>query len=84
MKHVGARIGDGDEAASGYLGAKGLLHALEEILLVDVRFERAAGFAGNDEESFRQIDLFFDVADLRRVSRVVDVETRVAGRLRVG
>ena len=40
------------------LCADRLLHALEEILLVDVGFERAAGFAGDDEESLREIDFF--------------------------
>ena len=37
--------------------ADGLLHALEEILLEDVGFERAAGLAGDDEEGLGEVDL---------------------------
>ena len=66
------------------VGAHGLLHALEEVLLVDVGFERAAGFAGNDKERFGEVDLFFDAPDLRRIGRVEYVQAREAGRLREG
>ena len=44
----------------GLIRAHGLLHALEEILFVDVGLERAAGLAGDDEKRFREVDLFLD------------------------
>ena len=59
LLHLGAGIGDGDEMAAG-LVAHGLLHALEEILFVDIRFECAAGLAGDDEERFGEIDFLLD------------------------
>ena len=60
--HLRAGIGDGDEVAARFVAAHRLLHALEEILLVDVGFERAAGFAGNDEERSGEVELLFDAA----------------------
>ena len=57
LLHLRAGIGDGDEAAAGFVRADSLLHALKEILLEDVGLERAARFAGNDEQRLRQIDL---------------------------
>ena len=38
LLQLGAGIGDRDEAAAGFFGADGLLHAIKEILLEDVRF----------------------------------------------
>ena len=55
--HVRAGVGDGDETRSGFGGADGLLHALKEILLEDIRLERAAGLAGDDEDGFGEIEL---------------------------
>ena len=63
-------IGDGDEPRSRLVGADRSLHALEEILLQDIRFERAAGLARYDEERSGRVDLAFDRSDLRRVGRV--------------
>ncbi len=82
--HFRARVGDGDEAAAGFVGANSLLHALEEILLIDVGFERAAGFAGNDEEGLGEIDFLFDGADLCRVGGIENVQAREARSLREG
>ena len=62
LLHLRAGIGDGDEAAAGLVGADRLLHALEEILLVNVGLERAARFAGDDEERLREVDLSFERA----------------------
>ena len=42
LLHLRAGIGDGDEAAAGFFGAHSLLHALEEILLENIRLERGA------------------------------------------
>ncbi len=64
--------------------ADGLLHALEEILLVNVGLECAAGLAGNDEECFGEVDLFFDTSDLCRVGGVEHVQAREARGLAEG
>ena len=63
-------IGDGDEPRSRFVGADRSLRALEEILLQDIRLERAAGLARHDEESSGRIDLAFDRSDLRGIGRV--------------
>ena len=60
------------------IAAHGLLHALEEVLLVDIGLEGAAGFAGNDEERFGEVNLFLDAPDLRRVGRVQYMQAREA------
>ena len=53
-------------------------------MFVDVGFERAAGFAGNDEERLSEVDLLFDAADLCRVGGVEYMQAREAGRLPEG
>ena len=63
-------IGDGNEVRSRPFVADRSLRALEEILLEDIRLERAAGFARHDEERARRIDLALDRADLRRIGRI--------------
>ena len=52
LLHLRAGIGDGDETLPCFGCADDLLHAFEEILLEDVRLERAAGLARNDENRF--------------------------------
>ena len=63
-------IGDGDEPRSRLVGADRPLRALEEILLQDIRFERAAGLARHDEKRSGGIDLALDGSNLRRVGGV--------------
>src|SRR5712692_10375662 len=82
--HLRTRIGDRDEVAARLVGAHGLPYAFEEVLLVDVGLQRAAGLAGNDEKRFRQVDPFFDAPDLRRVGGVEYVQAREAWRLSEG
>src|SRR5438309_9740462 len=55
LLHLRTGISDGAEAAAIAPGA------LEEVLLEDIRLERAARFAGNDKQRLLQID-----AGLRR------------------
>src|SRR5205814_7472640 len=74
----GARIGDSDESTAGFLLTDGLLHPLEEVLLEDVRLERRAGLAGDDEQRACEVDLPLEGADLPRIGRVQDVQLRVA------
>ena len=57
LLHVRAGVGDGDEVLPGLRRADHLLHALEEILLEDIRLKRAAGLARHDENRFREIEL---------------------------
>ncbi len=65
LLHLRAGIGDRDEVLSGVGRADRADHAFEEILLEDVRFERAAGFAGDDDERAGEVDAGFDGAHLR-------------------
>src|SRR5581483_1216922 len=69
-------IGNGNEAAAGFLSADSLCHALEEILFEDIWFERGARFARDDEKRFRKIDSFLESFHLRRVSGVKHVQAR--------
>src|SRR5208337_404135 len=78
LLHFGAGIGDGHEPASRFLSAHGPLHTLKEVLFEDVGLERRSGLAGNDEESFRQIDPLFERLHLRRIGRVKHVQAREA------
>src|SRR5260370_24044495 len=68
--HLGAGIGDGDEARSDLRRADRLLGAREEILFEDVRLERGAGFARHDEERARRIDAALEGADLRGIGGI--------------
>ena len=52
---------------AGLGGADGFRHKLEEIVLHHVRLGGAAGFAGNDEQGFCQVDLGLLAAHLRRI-----------------
>ncbi len=79
LLHMRAGIGDGDEVLPGFGGADGLLHAFEEILLENIRLERAARLAGDDENCFREIELGFDGFDLRRIGGIENVKLRKAG-----
>ena len=55
-----------------------LFATLEEILLEDIRFERAARLARHDEKSSGGIDLAFDCSNLCRVGRVEYQKRRAA------
>jgi len=55
-----------------------LRDAIEEILLEAIRLERRARLAGDDEESFCEIDLILDRFDLRGNRRVENMEIRFA------
>ena len=77
-----AGIGHRDEAMSGLAGANRLGNAIEEIVLHRVGLGGAAGFAGDDEQSFGDIDGFFHRADLYGIGRIQHVQFREAGFLR--
>ena len=74
-----ARVGDRDEVVAGLAGADRLGYAGEEIVLHHVRFGRAAGLAGDDEQGFGDVDRSLKVADLRGVGRVKHVQLRGPG-----
>ena len=57
--HFRAGIGDGDEAIADFRLAHFFFYALEEILLVDVGLEGAAGFTGDDANGAGEIDFGF-------------------------
>ena len=71
-----SRIGDRNETAAGFLRPDRLLNAIEEILFEDVWLERAAGFAGNDEQRLCQVNLAFECLDLRGIGRVEHMKPR--------
>ena len=52
------------------IGADRSFRGLEEILLQDIWFERAARLARHDEKRSGRIDLAFDGSNLRGVGRV--------------
>src|SRR5882762_9441828 len=72
--HLRPRVGDRDEAAPDLRGTDGRLHALEEVLLEDVRLERRARLGRDDEERPREIHGRLERPDLRGIGRVEDVE----------
>ena len=76
LLHLGAGVGDGDEMAARLLGAHGLLHLIEEVLLEDIGLEGGAGFAGDDDERIGEIDLVAGRPDLLGVGGVDDAEGR--------
>ena len=69
--HLRAGVSDGDETRACFLLAEDLFHPLEEILLEDVRLQRATGFTRNDEEGLGQVNCLLDSLDLRRVGLVI-------------
>jgi len=78
LLHFGARIGDGDELAADFIRADFRFHPLEKILLEDIRFERAARFAGDDAKRFLEVELFLESFDLHGVGGIEDVHFREA------
>src|SRR5215472_4916647 len=76
LLHLRTWVGNRNELTAGLAGADRLSGAFKEILLEDVRLERAARFAGNDEKGFCDLDLMFKGFDLRGVGRVQDVQHR--------
>ena len=84
LLHLGAWVGDRDEAVARLVRAQNLLHAVEEILFVDVRLERATRFAGNDEERPGEIDFRFRVLDLRRIGGIEHVKPGKSRHMSVG
>src|SRR6185437_8275523 len=84
LLHLGVGIGDGDEVLAGLIFSYNLLHAVKEILLEDIWFQRAAGLAGDDAYSFRQIHLAFNGLDLRRIGGIQNVQLRMSRLFAVG
>ncbi len=74
LLQFGARISDGDEAIADFSGADLGSDALEEILLEDVGFEGAAGFARDDAERLAEVEYLFDGLDLHGVGGIEDVQ----------
>ena len=74
LLHFRAGIGDGDEAAAGFVRADGLLHPFEEVLLENIGLERGAGLAGDDEQRPGQVDFVLGGLDLRRIGGIEHVQ----------
>ncbi len=69
-----AGIGDGDEAVPNLFLAHFSFHSLEEILLVNVGFQRAARFARDDAKRALEVHFLFDRLDLHRIRGVQHVK----------
>ena len=82
--HFRAGIGDGDEAVADFFFADLGFHAIEKILLVDVGFERAARFAGNDADRAAEVHALFEGFNLRGIRGIQDVKVRIARGLAEG
>ncbi len=74
LLHLGARISNRDEAVAGFLLAHLGFDSFEEILFVDIRFQRAPRFAGDDANRAPEIHFRFDSFDLRGVGGVQHVQ----------
>src|SRR5260370_1766012 len=74
MLHLRTRLGTRNEAMPGFFFSDDCLDPCEEILFVNVGFEGAAGFAGDDEQRALQVDLGFNGFDLRGISGVEDMQ----------
>src|SRR4051812_32248500 len=84
LLQLGAGIGNRDETAAGFFLADGLLNALQEMLLENVRLERRARFARYDEEWLLQIDCLFKRLHLRRIGRIQYMRPRKPFNVAVG
>ena len=67
LLHFRARICDGEEATAGFLRADESCDTVEEILLENVRLERRARLARDDEERVPQIDFVLESLHLSRI-----------------
>ena len=79
LLHFGAGIGDGEKVTAGLVGSDSFFHLFEEVLLQDIGLKRGAGFAGDHDERFGEVDLVARGFDLRRVGGVDDVGRGKAG-----
>src|SRR5580704_15948685 len=75
--HLRAWIGGSNEPLSRFGCADGLLHFLVEILFEDIRFERSAGLTRNNKNSFGNVDLALQCADLSRIGGVENMNLRI-------
>src|SRR5262249_47514855 len=82
--HLRSRVGYGDEATARFVWTDGLLHALEEVSFEDVRLERAARFALNNEQSFAKIHLLSESLDLRAIRRTEHMQLRIPINFAIG
>ena len=70
LLHLRAGISDGNKAAANVFFANDFFDALVKILIENIGFKCAAGFAGDDEQCNRQINFIFESFDLRGVSGI--------------
>src|SRR5438270_2967146 len=76
LLHLRAGIGDGDEPAAGFICSHRLLNTLKEVLLKDVWFEGASGFAGNNKQRRGEINFLFERSDLGGIGGIENVQAR--------
>src|SRR6266850_7035226 len=76
LLHLGARVRDSDKTIAGFLIADLRLHALKKVLLVNIRLERASGFARHDANRALEVHLGFNSSDLRGIRGIQNVQFR--------
>jgi hypothetical protein len=67
LLHLRARIRDGEKATAGFVRADESFDTVEEILLENIRLERRARLARDDEERVLQINFVLESLHLRRI-----------------
>src|SRR5882724_7022367 len=75
LLHLRSGIGDRNEPVASLAGL------LEEILLENIWLERAARFAGDDEQALFRVDLRLRCPNLRRVGGIQNEQLRASGNL---
>jgi hypothetical protein len=78
LLHLRSRISDRHEVAACFVRANNLLSFLKEKLFENIWFQRTARFTGNNEQSFRDINLVFEGLHLCWIRRIEHMQLRPA------
>ena len=76
LLHLRSWVGDRHEVAADLVVADYLARALKEILFENIGLERAARFAGNNEQRFRDVDEVFERFHLRGIGGIEHMQSR--------
>src|SRR5258708_6387287 len=84
LLHLGAWVGDGDEAIAGFLLAHLGFNALEKVLFVNVGLKRASRLARDDANGAFEVHFRFNGLDLRGVGGIENVQLGITFDLSKG